>query len=1235
MRCALNRRAVLVTLAVLCVAEAGNAAFARNLAQTSPAARLSGPAGAEGGDYFLRNFNAREYGAFYQNWCVVQDARGLIYVGNNSGVLEYDGVRWRLIRTTNGRLVRAMAVDAAGRVYIGAQGEFGYLAPDAQGDLRFVSLMGRVDSGDIAISDIFNVCVVGDSVYFLYYERLFRVTGNRIQAWKPTKAFHFLSVAGECLYVRDEGRGLLVLDSEVLQPVPGGERFTEDRLRAVLPWDVPGAGKEGLLFGTQTQGLFVHDGKSLKPFPTQADTAMREGQLYHVLPLTDGTLGIATLKEGFLCLTREGRWLDRAGREEGLASEAVKHLFQDSQEGLWMALQKGISRMEVPSPITRFEERRGLPGTVLSIHRHQGVLYVGTDQGLFRLDPNGPRGPHFLPVPGIKGNTWSFVSWGDSLLVAALDGVFELQGGRVTPVRESLTASYHLLRSRIHPERLFIGLPSGLASCRRVGDRWVNEGQVPDMTVQVRSLHETEDGKLWVGTYSQGVLRLTFPEGASRGKPRVERFGMDQGLPSLNHTYVHWIGGRLLASSHSGIYRFREDQGRFEPDPAFSGLFPEGPRWVYGLREDRQGRIWMHSCDEAKGVNESGAAVPQPGGSYRWDGQACIRFAGSWVESLLPEENGVVWFGTSEGLARLDQSVIKRYDQPFRTLIRSVSKGSKQPIFGGTWSGPPSVSQIPFEENQLRFEFAALSFDQESANRYQVFLEGNDADWSSWSAEPYKDYTNLSEGNYRFRVRAQNAYGTLSSEDAFAFRILAPWYRTWWAFLGYLLGIGAAARTLIRWRMAALRAQNLELEAKVQMRTRDLAARNEELEAMDGTVQAINREVALQPLLEAILHQSLRQFPQADKGAVLIQSEQDGLFRVQAAVGYPEGLHEGIAFLESEMLARYTEGTERLGSGVFRVKDLQEAAGSHHLGDLPVPHALLAMSLAFEGKVAGFLVLESFTNPEAFREADVEKLRRFREHAVTALVKAKMFDRLDAATTQMREINQQKNQFLGIVAHDLRNPLNSIVLAAQLLDGEEDQEESWRIARQIQKEGMDMSTLIGRFLDIAAIESGTIKAEPEQLDLTAMARHILKRHKDRAAEKGIALETVAPEVAVMAWADVKFLKEVLDNLLSNAIKFCARGMQVTLRVEALEGWSRVSVEDQGPGLTAEDRKKLFGRFARLSAQPTGGEKSTGLGLSIVKHMVDAMGGRIKVESEVGKGAAFRVDLPASGPKPSA
>ncbi|MBK8791127.1 MAG: HAMP domain-containing histidine kinase [Holophagaceae bacterium] len=220
-----------------------------------------------------------------------------------------------------------------------------------------------------------------------------------------------------------------------------------------------------------------------------------------------------------------------------------------------------------------------------------------------------------------------------------------------------------------------------------------------------------------------------------------------------------------------------------------------------------------------------------------------------------------------------------------------------------------------------------------------------------------------------------------------------------------------------------------------------------------------------------------------------------------------------------------------------------------------------------------------------------------------------------------------KNQFLGIVAHDLRNPLNGIVLAAQLLEGEKDQTRRDATARKIAKQGLDMSDLISRFLDKAVLESGQVKPQLECFSLAALAREILDLHQTRAREKDILLSFDPGGAPPDVQADETFSKAILDNLVSNAIKYSPPGTRTFVRLSVSGAYLRLSVADQGPGFTLEDQQRLFGRFVKLSAEPTGGEMSTGLGLSIVKHMADAMGCGISVESQPGLGATFHVDFP--------
>jgi hypothetical protein len=139
---------------------------------------------------YLRNYSPKEYGAGAQNWAIVQDKRGVMYFGNNSGVLEYDGVSWRLIQATNRTAVRTLAMDKDGRIYLGAQGEIGYLAPDSIGQLQYVSLRDSVPGEYRDFADIAKTYVTTAGVYFQALDRLFLWSNNRIKVWNPPTRFH-------------------------------------------------------------------------------------------------------------------------------------------------------------------------------------------------------------------------------------------------------------------------------------------------------------------------------------------------------------------------------------------------------------------------------------------------------------------------------------------------------------------------------------------------------------------------------------------------------------------------------------------------------------------------------------------------------------------------------------------------------------------------------------------------------------------------------------------------------------------------------------------------------------------------------------------------------------------------------------------------------------------------------------------------------------------------------------
>src|SRR5262249_50560233 len=163
--------------------------------------------------------------------------------------------------------------------------------------------------------------------------------------------------------------------------------------------------------------------------------------------------------------------------------------------------------------------------------------------------------------------------------------------------------------------------------------------------------------------------------------------------------------------------------------------------------------------------------------------------------------------------------------------------------------------------------------------------------------------------------------------------------------------------------------------------------------------------------------------------------------------------------------------------------------------------------------------------------------------------------------------------------------------------------------------------------DANRIERGEMKLNLASAELVALAFSVVESHRPRATSKEQKLQFVAAPAPVAVVVDAGVMVQVIENLVSNAVKYSPAGKNIFVRLRGEQNAARLEVQDEGPGLSAEDQKKLFGKFARLSAKPTGGEHSTGLGLSIVKKMVEAMNGRVWCESQLGHGATFIVALP--------
>lgn len=252
------------------------------------------------------------------------------------------------------------------------------------------------------------------------------------------------------------------------------------------------------------------------------------------------------------------------------------------------------------------------------------------------------------------------------------------------------------------------------------------------------------------------------------------------------------------------------------------------------------------------------------------------------------------------------------------------------------------------------------------------------------------------------------------------------------------------------------------------------------------------------------------------------------------------------------------------------------------------------------------------------------------------------------ALARLEELNREKSELMGIVAHDLKNPMGAIQTISDMMIHQSEEfsvEEKENFLKLINDSSTRALDLIGSLLSMEAIEQGGVTIECEVLTITNIITALVNHYTPIAETKSIRLHLEQP-AELTAFVESQTFHQVLDNLLSNAIKYSPSEKNVWVKVATrlepaympepdevvlMPNSVFIVVADEGPGLTSNDKIRLFGKFARLSAQPTGGESSTGLGLSIVKRYVEAMNGSIWVVSEAGRGAAFVVSLPQQAP----
>lgn len=981
----------------------------------------------------------------------------------------------------------------------------------------------------------------------------------------------------------------------------GLARFDGHRFTNFSPGSAPGlpAGdvralledRDGRLWiGTRGGGLAVYEGGVFR----QVGGADGEpGGIVYALALgARGELWIGTRASGAVRL--ENGSFEAFGTEAGLPAERVLALLEDSRGVLWAGCgDGGLARFDGQRFHAVGTELFGTDSVLSLVEDARGRLWIGTrSSGLFVLDPAQGGGPRSAAGAGSE-SVMALLEDRDGNLWAGTygRGLQRLGGGGSAAVLDTA---------------------GGLTSDN------------------VMALLEDREGNLWVGTEGGGLNRLG--EGAFRTYGTPEGLASDQVWTVLEDRQgVVWIGteGGGLARLEAGDIRVL-GEGKGLSSDSITALF-----------EDRQGRLWVGT--RGKGLN-----VLEDGGVRVLDRDDGL--TADTVVAMAETGDGTLWLGSPrDGLLRYrDGSFggVPEHPDLAHDLVLTLAEGPRGELLVGTNGGLKILAGD-------RLTVLTTADGLSNATVFSLLVDG-DAVWIG------------TYGGGLNRLRADGRIDVFTSAQGL--------------FNDVVLGIVDDGRGSL-WmscNKGVFRVAKADLEAVARGERETVAS--EVFGRADG-LRSAECNGGFQP--SAYRGRDGRLWFPTIQGVAAVDPEEVAPNPVPPGVVIEEVLAEGEPLPAGESFT-LPPGPDRLEvayTGIslavpeqvrFRYRldgydrDWVEAGTSRRAvyTNLPGGRDYRFQVVAAnedgvwseEGAAFAFRVEPFFYQRPAFLllvslglalaawsvyQLRVRHLVRRTEQLEaqvaqrTAEVVARR-DQLEAANSELRRLNDFKSEFLGIAAHDLKNPLSVVYGYAGLIAARSgDNPGMERIAHRISASAHQMLSIVSDLLDTTAMESGRLRFEPEPTDLGALAAEVVERHRVTAAEREIEL-ALSRCGDLSAEVDREKMSRVCDNLVSNAVRYSERGTRVEVAVAAMAGDAgeervRLSVRDRGPGLSPAQVERIFERFERLAAKHGVAGSSTGLGLSIVKQFVEVHGGRVWVESEPGEGSTFFVEIPARAP----
>ncbi len=803
----------------------------------------------------ITTYESVDYKGGSQNWDIDQDKNGILYFANNEGLLTFDGRHWKLYPLPHNTIVRSVKIAEDGKIYVGAQDEIGYFFPDKSGVLKFHSLQDQIPEKDRHFSDIWNIAITSDGVFYRTTDRIFHFKTDGVKVYKPSHLWEYMGENDGKLYAHDSGKGLLVFNNGNWDVLAPQSHFLQDIITSVLDYS-----KDTLLVSTLKNGLYLMGSNFFLKKQTRYDEVFKRDRIYNLIKVNPHWYAIATYSGGCYIIDKSGNIIQQFSSKEGLYKDNVRRIFLDRNKNLWLGLNEGINLIAFDNAVKYIYPDRDKQISSYATLIHDKTLYIGTTNGVFSNDLSGTGSDlsyakqNFKVVSNSSGQIWSLRELNGQVLAGTEDGALKVEKNNGKLIYNGIGTWLFEPFAPISgfSTDIIAGTYRGLQLLSFNNSNFSNEGSINGIEEALRFV-VFKDNAIWASHPYRGIYRFKL----STDKKRIvktEIFTEKNGLPSSLGNYITKIKNRIFVASLNGIFEFDANTQKFKKSEWLNSIMKN--KVYHYLKEDKFGNIWFISNKKVgvvdfRSKNKSGYTIVD---FPELNSQVVAGF-----ENIYPYDNENVFIGATKGLIHINYKQYTQNIKPIRVTLSSVQVSGKSKIdsaiYGGYFVSKGEIEQkqnvdssieLDKELNSLHFEYSSTLYEQQNNIEFSFQLIGFDKAWSEWSSKSEKDYTNLPHGEYTFKVKARNNLGNESEPVLFSFTITPAWYETVWIFIFYFLCLCGIIYLIIRRQKQKYQKQQeflkLEHQRQIEHNEKEIVKlRNENLEA---EVNFKNKELA-------------------------------------------------------------------------------------------------------------------------------------------------------------------------------------------------------------------------------------------------------------------------------------------------------------------------------------------------------------------------------------------------------